>query len=253
MAEAESSVPSDPEAVSTAEPCRESTVASVIAIFIENVQEIYGIFRMFSRGKARYLGNISGISRNKFRWFYVIFVARPSTAFTLRVSSRFSFTRGRNVSCSKKQRTNNGSSMTEMWWAWKSGSVDHQTDRPNPQWKVLFCFRILRVSLKQLVAYYNNYRSRFRLSRKKTINSIFRRPSSRIKPTVHHTKWYTKSSHLSTKKAVLSFHESCEPCLCHHQMNVKPNYPERLFLEASMSVKDANSENDHIVIPEIYK
>lgn len=205
MAEAESSVPSEPEAVSTAEPCRESTVASVIAIFIENVQEIYGIFRMFSRGKARYFGKISGISRNKFRWFYVIFVARPSTAFTLRVSSRFSFTRGRNVSCSKKQRTNNGSSMTEMWWAWKSGSVDHQTDRPNPQWKVLFCFRILRVSLKQLVAYYNNYRSRFRLSRKKTINSIFRRPKQQDKTDRPSYKMVYKIISSEHKKSCIEF------------------------------------------------
>lgn len=205
MAEAESSVPSEPEAVSTAEPCRESTVASVIAIFIENVQEIYGIFRMFSRGKARYLGNISGISRNKFRWFYVIFVARPSTAFTLRVSSSFSFTSGRNVSCSKKQRTNNGSSMTEMWWAWKSGSADHQTDRPNPQWKVLFCFRILRVSLKQLVAYYNNYRSRFRLSRKKNINSIFPRPKQQDKTDRPSYKMVYKIISSEHKKSCIEF------------------------------------------------
>ena len=31
------------------------------------------------------------------------------------------------------------------------------------------------------------------------------------------------------------------------------NFQERLFLEAWLSAKDQNTENDHIAIPEVYK
>ena len=48
---------------------------------------------------------------------------------------------------------------------------------------------------------------------------------------------------------------------CHHQMDLdsvkvvghEPNYHQQLFLEAWVSVKDMNTGNDHITIPQVYK
>ena len=67
------------------------------------------------------------------------------------------------------------------------------------------------------------------------------------------------------KEAVLSFHENSKVPShvhqCHHLIdfdNVKvvghePNYHQRLFLDAWMSVKDTNTGNDHTVIPKVCK
>ena len=67
------------------------------------------------------------------------------------------------------------------------------------------------------------------------------------------------------KKAVLMFGRNsklaCHVHECHHHMDFEnvevvgheAHYPQRLFLEAWMSVKDPNVGNDHIVIPEVYK
>jgi len=67
------------------------------------------------------------------------------------------------------------------------------------------------------------------------------------------------------KRAVSVFdHDSKISCHVHesnHKMDFgsvrvvghEANFHERLFLEAWMSIKDAQSGNDHIAIPEIYK
>ena len=54
-------------------------------IFIENMLGKYLGYLIFSRylGGARYLGKISGISRNIFRRFYEIFVARLRKALSM--------------------------------------------------------------------------------------------------------------------------------------------------------------------------
>ena len=99
----------------------------------------------------------------------------------------------------------------EGWWGWKSGGVDHQTDRPNPQWKVLLCFSLhgrrspSRVSLKELVAYYNNNRSRFRSSRKKNIISIFPRPKQQDKTDRPSSKMVYKVISSEHKKSRIEF------------------------------------------------
>ena len=67
------------------------------------------------------------------------------------------------------------------------------------------------------------------------------------------------------KKAVLIFDHNSKLAYHvhehHHHMDFEnvevvgheAHYHQRLFLEAWMSVKDSNSRNDHMVIPEVYK
>ncbi|KAL9963172.1 hypothetical protein ACROYT_G032347 [Oculina patagonica] len=118
----------------------------------------------------------------------------------------------------------------------------------------------------------------------KTVNSLFPRPKAqndvdrpksgvvyRIGCTSCNFVYYGQTERaLKTriaehKRAVASFdHDSKVSCHVHennHQLDFnavdvvghEPNFHERLFLEAWLSIKDPQSGNDHITVPEVYK